>query len=114
MVAIPSPDIIVSQGVQATLNRREANLGSRYRRTSRGGLNPVTLRVSVAWTLLTPADAVALHDTLLATAGVDPIEFTLKDESTQRSWLLDVASDRQYINQVRERVQAVLIERHLP
>ncbi len=113
MVALPSPEIIATQAVETVLNRRVANLGSRYTRTSRGGLNPVTRRVTVSWRLLTPEAAVALHEALLDTAGVDTIEFTLKDETVPRKWLLDV-SPRGYTSQTRERVEATLVERALP
>lgn len=112
-IQLPSPDDISEQSVETILNRREANLGSRYRRTSRGGLNPTTERVTVQWTLLTADEAIALYDAIKATAGVETIQFTLKDELTARNFLLDVES-REYIATTRETVTATLLERHLP
>lgn len=114
MVALPSPDILTKHDISTELKSRRANLGDNYVRTARAGLNPTTDFINVAWSYLTTDDANTVYDALIATAGVDPIEFTPRGESTEKSYLLTGSPKKAFQAGLLVGISATLEERHLP
>lgn len=86
MAALPRATDIAEARPSPIFARRETTLGDGYRRLARKGINSVRQRWRLTWVPLQATEANEIIDFLEGTAGVDGIQWTPPNSSTEKTW----------------------------
>ena len=90
MAALPRTDALTpGLSVRPLFDVDKAPFGDGYRRVARKGIQTTSDTRRLTWVPLPYDEAIAIYNVLVATDGVDSIEWTPPNEATELTWTVE-------------------------